>query len=123
MFLDFQPAADWATTRERIRGTVHIDMEKVARGQMAEELAKLDPTATYAGLGYDRRSSYHSLLAGEYLSEKGPAGWASTLSRSYLAESDRRIPTCTTVGANSRPRPAMNLARRASRPFPFWEMA
>ncbi|MBG4725321.1 hypothetical protein I5F64_07255 [Pseudomonas aeruginosa] len=74
VFLDFQPAADWATTRERIRGTVHIDMEKVARGQMAEELAKLDPTATYAGLGYDRRSSYHSLLAGEYLSEKG-AGW------------------------------------------------
>lgn len=74
VFLDFQPAADWAATRERIPGTVHIDMEKVAKGQMAEELAKLDPTATYAGLGYDRRSSYHALLAGEYLAGRG-AGW------------------------------------------------
>ncbi|ORL61998.1 hypothetical protein B7H17_20025 [Pseudomonas putida] len=70
-FLDFQPAVDWARTKNRLPRTHHIDMETVAKGGLTEALAGLDKTKSYVGLAYDRRTFYHSILAGEHLTAVG----------------------------------------------------
>lgn len=70
-FLDFQPAIDWARTKNQLPRTDHIDMETVAKGDLGNALAKLDQTKQYLGLAYDRRTFYHSILAGELLSASG----------------------------------------------------
>lgn len=70
-FLDFQSADDWARTKNQLPRTDHIDMETVAKGGLAEALAGLDQSKAYVGLAYDRRTFYHSILAGEILSAGG----------------------------------------------------
>ncbi|KPC02154.1 hypothetical protein QO021_29480 (plasmid) [Pseudomonas amygdali pv. lachrymans] len=70
-FLDFQSAVDWARTKNQLPRTDHIDMEIVAKGGLAEALTRLDPSKAYVGLAYDRRTFYHSILAGEILTAGG----------------------------------------------------
>lgn len=70
-FLDFQSAIDWSRNKNPLPRTDHIDMEIVAKGGLADALAKLDRSKRYVGLAYDRRTFYHSILAGELLSAAG----------------------------------------------------
>lgn len=70
-FLDFQSADDWARTKNQLPRTDHIDMEIVAKGGLTQAIAGLDQSKAYVGLAYDRRTFYHSILAGEILSAGG----------------------------------------------------
>ncbi|MBP5948109.1 hypothetical protein [Pseudomonas sp. P9(2020)] len=48
-----------------------LSMQDVAAGKMPAFVASLDPTKAYVGLAFDRRTAYHSLLAGELISRNG----------------------------------------------------
>ncbi|MBM5458982.1 hypothetical protein H8F21_15550 [Pseudomonas sp. P66] len=99
-FLDFQPSADWARTKNRLPRTVHIDMELVAKGGLDKALSKLDKTGAYVGLAYDRRTFYHSILAGELLTSSG-VKWLGTntqpglFNRAVLVDQDLIDPAAT----------------------------
>lgn len=70
-FLDFQSKDDWDRTKRKLPRTFHIDMEDIAKGKLSEWVQSLDPAFTYAGLAYDRRTAYHSKLAGDVLTSNG----------------------------------------------------
>lgn len=71
----------------------HLPMPEVAKGNLAAFVGQLDPGKVYVGLSFDRRTAYHSLLAGELLSQRG-ASWlgrftlASSLTEPFLTVED-----------------------------------
>ena len=71
----------------------HLPMPDMAKGKLSEFIAGLDPSKVYIGLAFDRRTAYHSLLAGEHLSKRG-APWlgrftlASSLTEPFLTVED-----------------------------------
>jgi len=88
-FLDFSEHA-WPIGLHFLKDRYHrLPMEEVAKGRLPDFIASLDPQKVYIGLAFDRRTAYHSLLAGEYLSSRG-APWlgrftlASSLTESFL---------------------------------------
>lgn len=72
-FLDFSEKG-WPIADRVVGEYHHFPMHKVAAGDLAQFVEKLDPQMNYIGLGFDRRTSYHSLIAGEMLTNRG-AGW------------------------------------------------
>lgn len=71
VFLDFQSKEDWLRTKRKLANTLHIDMEEIAHGGLPAWAAQLDKGKSYVGLAYDRRTAYHSALAGEIISAQG----------------------------------------------------
>jgi phosphohistidine swiveling domain-containing protein len=72
-FLDFSEQP-WELAGQVAGAYHHIPLSEVAAGRLEERLGALDPAMNYVGLGFDRRTSYHSLIAGAHLAELG-AGW------------------------------------------------
>lgn len=91
-FLDFGEikASGYAYPEHRL---FHLPMQEVAAGKLPEFVASLDPTKTYIGLAFDRRSAYHSLIAGQLLSERG-VPWLgritqpATLTEQFISNED-----------------------------------
>ncbi|NVL48631.1 hypothetical protein F2S72_01310 [Pseudomonas syringae pv. actinidiae] len=70
-FLDFSERP-WPVGVNHLKGRYHhFPMAEVAGGGLASFVAGLNPQKVYIGLAFDRRTAYHSLLAGELLSERG----------------------------------------------------
>ncbi|PWC98975.1 hypothetical protein CX658_30810 [Pseudomonas amygdali pv. lachrymans] len=70
-FLDFSERP-WPIGVDFLKERYHrLPMADVAKGGLEDFVATLDPTKIYIGLAFDRRTAYHSLLAGEYLARRG----------------------------------------------------
>lgn len=70
-FLDFSDRP-WPIGLDYLKGRYHhLPMSEVAKGKLNKFVAELDPHKVYIGLAFDRRTAYHSLLAGELLSKQG----------------------------------------------------
>ncbi|MFU4920966.1 PEP-utilizing enzyme [Pseudomonas aeruginosa] len=70
-FLDFSERP-WALGVEYLKDRYHhLPMREVAQGRLAEFIQGLDKSVAYVGLSFDRRTAYHSLLAGELLTKNG----------------------------------------------------
>lgn len=92
-FLDFSERP-WPIGVDYLKNRYHhLPMSEVAKGRLPEFVAGLDPSKVYIGLAFDRRTAYHSLLAGELLSKKG-APWlgrftrAASLTDAFLSVED-----------------------------------
>lgn len=92
-FLDFSETP-WAVGQAMLKDRYHfLPMEEVGKGGMSQFLGTLDKSKTYIGLAFDRRTAYHSLLAGQYLANHGSA-WlgrftqASSLTEQYFRVDD-----------------------------------
>jgi len=82
-FLDFSERP-WPIGVDFLKDRYHrLPMQEVAKGALPAFIASLDPSKVYVGLAFDRRTAYHSLLAGEMLNRRG-AAW---LGRFTLASS------------------------------------
>lgn len=74
IFLDFSEGR-WEVADRLLEGRYfHLSMLDVAAGKLPAFVESLDPTKAYVGLAFDRRTAYHSLLAGELLTSRG-AEW------------------------------------------------
>lgn len=70
-FLDFSERP-WPIGVDFLKERYHrLPMTEVGRGRLQDFVATLDPNKIYVGLAFDRRTAYHSLLAGEYLARRG----------------------------------------------------
>lgn len=79
-FVDFSERP-WPIGVDFLKGRYHhLPMSEVAKGKLGDFVASLDPTKVYIGLAFDRRTAYHSLLAGELLSKRG-APWLGRFTR------------------------------------------
>ncbi|MFL1449365.1 PEP-utilizing enzyme [Pseudomonas tritici] len=92
-FLDFSEHP-WPIGVDFLKGRYHhLPMQEVAKGALSSFVAGLDPSKVYIGLAFDRRTAYHSLLAGQLLTERG-AAWlgrftlASSLTEPFLTVDD-----------------------------------
>jgi len=92
-FLDFSERP-WPIGVDYLKGRYHhLPMSEVAKGKLPDFVAGLDPSKVYIGLAFDRRTAYHSLLAGELLSKRG-APWlgrftrAASLTEAFLSVED-----------------------------------
>lgn len=93
VFLDFSEQP-WGAGGDFLKGRYHhLSMSEVAKGKLGDFIQDLDPTRTYIGLAFDRRTAYHALLAGDLLSKRG-VSWlgrftqAGSFSDTYLAVED-----------------------------------
>lgn len=74
VFLDFSESQWKLSFTKQLEGRyLRLPMTEVAAGGLEKFVDELDPSKTYIGLAFDRRTAYHSLLAGEALSERGVA--------------------------------------------------
>lgn len=79
-FLDFSERP-WPIGTDYLKGRYHhLPMSEVAKGELPDFVERLDPHKVYIGLAFDRRTAYHSLLAGELLSKRGVA-WLGRFTR------------------------------------------
>ena len=79
-FLDFSERP-WPIGTDYLKGRYHhLPMSEVATGKLSDFVESLDPHKVYIGLAFDRRTAYHSLLAGELLSKRGVA-WLGRFTR------------------------------------------
>jgi len=92
-FLDFSERP-WPIGVDFLKDRYHrLPMQEVAKGGLPAFIASLDPAKVYIGLAFDRRTAYHSLLAGELLNRRG-AAWlgrftlASSLTEAFFTVED-----------------------------------
>lgn len=70
VFIDFNDKP-WPVAKYLQDRYIHIDKGEVAKGRLAQLPGQLDLSKVYVGLGFNKRTSYHGLLAGEAITRSG----------------------------------------------------